>query len=180
GGGFLVTNMIPRVEGDWMKAMGETMKSRARTGYVLRWRAGEGIDKLPGSETIMPNGIAISPDGKTVFIAETGGRRISKIDYASGRLLGESADLFPDNLTWAPDGRLIVTTLDAPDGGPCRRDMQDCINVFSVRAVEPDSLAMTRIYRQQGQPMGTAAVALVHGGYLFVTSVEVDRQTGAP
>jgi DNA-binding beta-propeller fold protein YncE len=151
------------------------MKSGARTGYVLRWRAGKGIDKLPGSESCLPNGVIVSADGRTVFIAESGAHRVTKLDYASGRTLGHSATVFPDNLTWAPDGRVIFSNVELPTDGSCDNGMDGCVKSFSVMAIEPNTLAMTTLYRQQGLPMASASVALVHDGYLYIGSFEGDR-----
>src|SRR5690606_7345247 len=84
GGGFLPSHMVTLGDLDMMEAM--TLKGD--TGHLWRWLPGQAVDKLPGSDSNLTNGVAVSSDGRHVFIAESGEGRVLKIDYQTGEKLG--------------------------------------------------------------------------------------------
>lgn len=73
-----------------------------RPGALLSWQPGESVATVAATEVEFPNGMAVSPDGATLYIAETFGRRITAFDMASGgRLLNRRVHA---SLTERPDG----------------------------------------------------------------------------
>jgi sugar lactone lactonase YvrE len=84
-------------------------KEAPRPGRLLRWRAGEGA-RVVAEGLEFPNGCAITPDGRRLYVAETFGRRITRYDLAAdGSLSGRAT--FAE-LDWPPDG----ICLDAEGG----------------------------------------------------------------
>ena len=165
-GGFLVSHMFDRGTMEVMAAMQATKN----TGYVWRWRPSKGLDKLPGSDGIVPNGVALSADGQSVFIAETGGKKIRKINYHSGKEEG-SVVLGPvDNISWAADGRLIATQVTGPMPEDCFTTPGPCLTPFNVIAIDPNSLEFEVLHQQQGKPMGMASVAVVLNNVIYAGS----------
>ncbi|MBD3393130.1 MAG: cell surface protein [Chitinivibrionales bacterium] len=84
------------------------------------------FDELPGvnkSEYLSPDAFAVSPDGKTLYVAEKTSRQVAYVDIASGEVTNEV--LFPNEVTGiavAPDGaRLYVTCSSGkrPQGVVC-------------------------------------------------------------
>ena len=165
-GGLLVTHMLEKGSMDVMEAM----QSTENTGFIWRWRPGKGFDKFPGSDGIVPNGVAVSADGQSVYVTETGGQLLRKLDYATGEQqvvvkLGPA-----DNLSWAEDGRLIATRVTGAMPADCFSAPGPCLGPFQVVALDPENLALTVLHDQQGKPMGAASVAVWLGDYLYVGS----------
>ena len=52
------------------------------TGDVIVWHAGEGWRHVAGTSAAGANGIAVSPDGKTLFYTETGAGRVARVPLA--------------------------------------------------------------------------------------------------
>ena len=165
-GGLLATQMMEKTEGDMMEAMAQ----QGVTGHVWRWRPGKGLDILPGSEANLANGVAVSPDGKTVFVAETGIGQVRKIDYETGNTLGTAKATSADNFSWAPDGRLIVTGINGPMTADCMTAPGPCLAPFQVQAIDPDTMETTVIWQQNGAPMGAGTVGVIVGDFLYAGS----------
>jgi len=178
-GGFLVTHMLPKRSGagqlfEYAKAAALGM----RTGHVLEWQPGRGMAPLPGTETVFPNGIALSPDGGTIFLNSSIGGKVLRIDRASRRLLGSAEVAGPDNSTWAPDGRLLVASFVGPlwETLSCNEiERGACPIAFEIVAVDPETLATETLYRGGGAPMGAGTVGLRVGDELFIGSFAGDR-----
>ncbi|MEO6185482.1 MAG: hypothetical protein ABIP38_14550 [Steroidobacteraceae bacterium] len=65
-GGFITTNFLPRG-----KPMQEMM-SGIRNGELWEWHTASGWQKVPGSEASGANGIELSDDGRTIYMAAWG------------------------------------------------------------------------------------------------------------
>lgn len=151
------------------------------TGHAFAWHASGGYQKIEGTDGIMPNGIAASPDGKTLFLNVTMQNEIRKIDVATGRLIATAPVKMPDNVTWSPDGkRLLVASLhgfettnfavciDVPQGA--------CPIPFSIQAVDAETMTpLGPVYESSGSPMGGGTVGLQVGNELFIGSFTGDR-----
>lgn len=163
GGGFLVSHMFDRGSVELVAAM----TSPEVRGHILRWRPNQGFDVLPGSQSRVPNGVAVSPDGESVWFSETAGQKISKIDYKTGKLLGQIPLGPSDNLSWH-DGRLIATAITAPMPAECYSSDGPCLAPFKVVAIDTDTLQTHTLIEHSGPPMGASSVALVSQPYVYV------------
>lgn len=178
-GGFLVSNMMPKRKG--IGRLIEYVKAGAfgmQTGHVLAWRPGSGFSPVPGTQATFPNGLALSPDGRTLFLNASIGGEVQRIDLASGRHEGSAKVPGPDNSTWAPDGRLLVASFtgslfDTLGCGDLPRGA--CPVEFQIVAVDPQTLATEVLYRNAGAPMGGGTVGLRVGDELFIGSFAGDR-----
>lgn len=151
------------------------------TGHVYFWSAADGFRKIEGTDGVMPNGIAASADGKTLFLNVTMQSEVRKIDVATGKILATASVKMPDNVTWAPDGkRLLVASLhgfettnfsvcvDLPEGA--------CPIPFSIQAVDAETMkTLGPVYESSGTPMGGGTVGLQVGNELFIGSFTGDR-----
>jgi hypothetical protein len=179
GGGFVVTNMMPRFDGVGPSAIWSVMKMSvgAETGSVLKWEPGGELAEIENSGGSAPNGVVASADGSEIFVAEWGGGTVYRL-----RLDGEGAprrdevavDHNPDNLTWTRDGRLLVagqyggvmTSLGCSsvrEGG--------CDLGYSVYLLEPVGLEATKLIEGRG----AVSVALEVGDEFFVGSFVGDQ-----
>jgi gluconolactonase len=100
-------------------------------GAVYRVDQARQVDRIAAGLGY-PNGIAVSPDGTNVLVAETAPRRIIRLSrLADGRFgvpelfATTSGGIGPDGMAWGPNGRLYVAnhgagTVDVFDpGGAC-------------------------------------------------------------
>ncbi|MAG29637.1 MAG: hypothetical protein CL908_01940 [Deltaproteobacteria bacterium] len=157
-GGFVVTHFMPALEGIGPKTIWTLLKIAVggHTGEVLRWQPGQPVSVVPGSQGSAPNGIAVAPDGRTVFVAEWGGKAIYRIFLAEdGGVERDEVALGhnPDNLTWTWDGRLLVA---GQHGGPMKvlgcGEIREggCDIGYSVYVVDPVDLEPIRVLVGRG------------------------------
>ena len=133
------------------------------TGYAVRWSRAAGFRKIPGTEAAYPNGITVSADGKSAWLAATAGPRILKIDLLRNtRVASARLPLYPDNLSWTADGKLLVTgTLDVHRLVRCADHNRDCPVPFAVARIDPVTLKSSVIFRNDGQLLLGASVAII-------------------
>jgi hypothetical protein len=172
-GGFLASHMITLGDSPASEIVKVNNRNGA-SGYVLRWRPGLGVDKLPGGDGNLTNGLAVSTDGRTVFVVETGSQDVRRIDYDSGEITGH-AEAFGDNLSWTRDGRLLVTGVTTvPEN--CVTRVGVCRPPFEVRAIAADTMTSELIFRSDGSPPG-GTVAVIQGDYMYLGALMGDRMT---
>lgn len=185
GGGLLLTDMA---HNGGPQTLGIALAQAARgesTGRVVRWRPDQGMDPVPGTDAPLPNGIQINRAGDTIFVAVGGrtGGEILKIDLAKGTLLGAVPVPRPDNISWSPDGHLLVASLPLDSNihacfaAPSR---QLCPAAFQIVAVNPTTLASQKLFSHQGPPLGGATAAVQVGRNLYVGSFAGGRVLKAP
>ena len=86
-----------------------------RPGALLLFEEGRGV-RVAADDIRFPNGIAITPDGTTLFLAETFGERITAFDVApdgslTRRRVHAELESAPDGLCLDADGHLWVPLL---------------------------------------------------------------------
>ncbi len=150
------------------------------TGRAYHWRPGQGFEEIPGTAGIMPNGIVTSPNGRFVYMNASGESSIRKVEVATGRELGRAQVVMPDNVTWSPDGLLLVASLRGLDPelfAACTHQKTGyCPIPFAIVAVDPDTMTpVGDVYESPGRPMGAGTVGLQVGRELFVGSFKGDR-----
>jgi signal peptidase len=141
------------------------------SGTVLYARPGGGVIKVFAHPTERINGITLSPDEKTLYVAESETReiwayRVDGATLAAPRLIRKFSDFSLDGIRTDIDGRLYVARilkgtieLLAPDGKTIRE--------IALRASEPTNLAF-------GGPDGrTVYVTQRKGG--FIETFRVNR-----
>ncbi len=175
-GGFYTTKMAGLTGAlDFEKGM-----PTEPTGHAFAWSADKGFEKIDGTEGIMPNGIETSRDGKLIYMNASGDNSIRKVEVATGRELGRAAVRSPDNVTWSPDGKLLVASLgglDPEDFAACQTMTRGACGIpFEIVAVDPETMTnLGPIYASKGAPMGAGTVGLQVGRELFVGSFRGDR-----
>jgi hypothetical protein len=104
-GGFLTTNFLPR--GGTREAT-QAMLDGARNGELWEWHTATGWQKVPGSEASGANGVELSDDGKTLYVAAWGSQSFFRLSRGAAT---PTRDEIPlgfriDNIHWAKDGTL--------------------------------------------------------------------------
>lgn len=187
-GSFVVTNMMPRFESIGFKAIWNGLKISMgfATGSVLHWSSENGWVELENSRASGPNGIAISADGRVVYVSEWGGEAVYRLRFAQGIRAGATPerdeveiDGSPDNLTWTADGRILVA---AQQTGPigalkCGKITSGGCDIgFTVTSIEPATMAATPVITGRG----AASVALEVGDEIWVGVFAGDSITRVP
>lgn len=145
------------------------------TGDVLRWRRGEGWSTVPGTAASAANGVALSPDGRTLYYAETGGARLVRIGLDGSGRAEVAVPGAPDNLSWTRQGTLYLAShtssaafLGCLFGAVCR-------SPWVLLEIEPDSLRVNEVLRHDGEVVGAIASAQQVGDLVYLGAVFGDR-----
>jgi sugar lactone lactonase YvrE len=183
-GSFLVSHMFPRSTGlrsGVYMLLG--MYLGMDTGYVLSWHPVAGFRQVFGTETAFPNGVEISADERSIFVASTLGAEVRRIARDTGELVGSVRVPRPDNLSWTDDGRLLVAshTASFSQMQACRGlEKGTCSAPFAIVAIAPESMAARTVFDGRGSPMGAGTVGVQVGEELFIGSFTGDRIVRVP
>jgi hypothetical protein len=185
-GSFFVTHMMDKNGfGGPMVGYMRASLTGANSGHAWRWTPEDGFDIQPGTEGPVPNGIALSADERTLFVAYSGQGELRRVDVGAGEATGR-ATLEPlDNVTVAPDGRLIVAEAraSAAEGMSCMElEAGQCAIAFAIVAVDPATLAHEALYiGGPGTPSGAGTVGrLLDDGTLLIGTFAGDRILRVP
>lgn len=186
-GGFLVTHMMTK-RSSALGQFAEFLKASffgIDGGYVLVWQPNEGFQQLANSEGAIANGIEIAPDGETVFVNYSMNGELRRINRHSGEVEANNEALPPlDNVTWTPDGRLLVaagladTFFEMMAMMACTSlEAGTCPGAFAIIAVDPATLEGETIYEGgPNTPSGAGTVGLqVNDGSLLIGTFAGDR-----
>jgi hypothetical protein len=175
-GGFVTTKMLPRSPGPLVMAR---IALGLDTGELLEWDAAGGWRAVPDTRASAPNGVAVSPDGRTLWFAAWGSSVLIRVGRdGSGRREVELPH-HPDNVSWGADGKLLVTGQKAsivqiPACGEL--DSGTCPLPFSVLRVAPDALTFEVVFEHDPARLGGAGtVALEQDGALWIGTFAGDR-----
>ena len=165
-GGFIATNFLARggFGGPAMKAM----MSGQTNGELWEWHPGGAWQKVPGSEAAGANGLELSDDGGTLYVAAWGTQSFFRLSRGQGQPIRQDIPLGfrVDNIRWAADGSILA----AGQGGT--GDAQASI----VVKINPATLAVREILRHPNTPaFGAGTVAVEVGTEMWVGSFRGDR-----
>ena len=167
-GGFIATNFLPRGNAQGMAAMQKGEKN----GELWEWHTASGWQKVPGSEASGANGIEISRDGKTLYVAAWGSQSFFRLTRGGKEPKRDEVPLGfrIDNIRWARDGSLLGTG-QAGVGGGAGQPIQTV-----VVKIDPKTLKVTELLRRPAVPgFSGGTVAVEVGKQLWVGSYTGDR-----
>jgi len=180
-GGFVVSDFLPREPG--VGTAVDLVLGRP-TGEVRQWQPASGWQTVPDTAATAPNGVAVSPDGRQLWVALWGASKLARIDRATGERRELSLPVHPDNLSWAPDGSLLVAgqkgsfAATVACGGV---EEGTCALPFMVMRVHPATMATEIVLNHDPAVVGGAASAAIeHGGMLWVGTFAGDRLLRRP
>jgi hypothetical protein len=129
----------------------------------------------------MPNGIASSRDGKTLYINNYMENRSVRRDATTGAYLGEVAVEQPDNVTVDDAGRIwIVGHHHFIGNTSCLEAEGPCPLAYSVVRADAETMEGGVVFAHEGPPMGFATVALPVGEKLYLGTAKGDRMVSIP
>lgn len=160
-GGFFTTNFQNR--GEAPSAMRDIMNGKVN-GEIWEWHTASGWQKVPGSESSGPNGIEVSDDGKSLFIASWGGKNFSRLSLGVTPPHREEVPLgfLIDNIHWASDGQLWGAGQDGQG--------------WKVVKINPQTLKVTDIAQYANDSgFGSGTTVTEVGTSLWIGSFRGDR-----
>jgi hypothetical protein len=160
-GGFIASNFLPR---GGAQAATQRMMTGEKNGELWEWHTASGWQKVPGSEAAGANGLEMSEDGKTLYVAAWGSQSFFRLSRGSATPTRDEIPLGfrVDNIRWARDGSILA----AGQG----------TGQTVVVKVNPRTLQVTEILKRPGQNgFNGGTVAVEVGGSYWVGSFAGDR-----
>lgn len=161
-GGFITTNFLPR--GGTREAT-QSMLGGARNGELWEWHTASGWQKVPGSEAAGANGVELSDDGKTLYVAAWGSQSFFRVSRGA---TPPTRDEIPlgfrvDNIHWARDGSLLAVGQGAEQN-------------WKAVKIDPKTLAVREVVTLPDTPeFGAGTVVLEVGNKLWAGSFRGNR-----
>ncbi len=151
---------------------------------VWEWSADSGWAVLPESEDTAPNGIEVSEDGETLYIAGWAEEKLTRLSRGVEPVRKDVIDLGfrPDNLRKALDGSVIYAAGHTDrDGNSITDPREPTLETSNVAAIDPETLEAERIFvhpAMNGFISSTTAIRI--GGELWLGSYRGDRLAYLP
>ena len=174
-GGFYTTHM-------WNKSASfesnvAALRAGKPTGWVWAWTPTDGFSRVAGSDDLMPNGLALSPDESKLYVNVYMGSRTFALDLQFNERIAQTDVRQPDNVSVDEDGALwIASHQHDPIGQACTQVTQGpCLLPFHVVKVDPGTFEPEVVLNHDGPPMGYATVALRVGDRVYLGTAHGDR-----
>lgn len=161
-GGFITTNFLPR--GGSREAT-QRMLAGEKNGELWEWHTATGWAKVPGSEAAGANGLELSADGRTLYVAAWGSQSFFRLSRGTSPVQRDEIPLGfrVDNIHWARDGSLLAAGQAGPQG-------------WKAVKIDPQTLAVREVVTQADTPeFGAGTAAAEVGGSLWVGSFRGNR-----
>lgn len=140
------------------------------TGGVWEWHAESGWHRLPIGDVPGANGIALSPDERTVYVSAWSARRLLVLKRSSPTGKEIPLDFLPDNLHWADDGSLLVAGQRAKPKDIDACGASSCPQEWAVARVDVARATVTPVMSRKGNDViNYACGALQVGDTLYLT-----------
>ncbi len=170
-GGFAATNFLVR-SGD--AAARTKMMAGEKNGEIWEWHTGKSWKIIPGSEAAGANGVEVSKDGKTLYVAAWGSQSFFRLSRGQTPPKRDDIPLGfrVDNIRWAADGSLLATGQGGTAPGP---------QTTNIVRVDPKTLKVQELIRKpNNDAFGSGTVAVEVGKELWVGSFRGDRLARYP
>jgi hypothetical protein len=172
-GGFVLTSMFDPQDRDILSKF-----ARAEiTGGVWRWTPAHGWTRFGSLDLSGANGIATTPDGRSVFVSEWSARRVWRLGRDGTPERSAETRFLPDNLRWRSNGKLLLAGQAARPEAVfgCEARGECCPLAFEIAELDPTSMTMEPLVEVNEAlaaaiGFGGATGALDVGGELWVGS----------
>jgi hypothetical protein len=175
-GEIVVSNFAPAMKGvafylSWIRGgLGRA------TGDVMGWDRENGWRHIPGTAAPLPNGVAVSRDGGSIFYAESGAKEIARVSRAGGTPERVAVRGSPDNLAWSGRGTLLAGShTDGAAFLTCVAGRRPCPTGWSLLEIDPHTLVATELLHHDGSVIGAVASAAEVEGRYYLGAVFGDR-----
>ena len=146
------------------------------TGVVYLWTPGKGFSELAGTKLSGDNGLLASKDGKSLFVNDFGAKAVYQVPLdGSGKTRHVATAFRPDNLRWAPDGKIIAT------GQFVDLANRDDLHGWAAVKIDPDTLKAEPYVKVPGsKAFDNGTTTLVVGKDLYIGTYRGDRVAVIP
>lgn len=175
-GGMLVTSLYDPVDPDFVAAL----ESGRPYGRLAEWHAGSGWQDVYPGTFAGPNGVILSKDHATAYVANWSGKRVTRVDRRTGRTASVDLGMLVDNLAWNEQGTKILAggqTDTIEQGFACTGSQAvNCDIHFAVYEIDPRTLHKKLLVGPTVLGvMGAGTGALQYRDTLWLTSYRSDR-----
>ena len=141
------------------------------TGTVYVWTPRQGFSEVPGLELSGDNGLVASKDGHWLYVNDYGRKAVYKAPLdRSGEVTHVATDFRPDNLRWAPDGKIIAT------GQYVDLNNRNDLHGWAAVKIDPETLKVEPYIQVTGSPeFDNGATTLPVGKDLYIGTYRGDR-----
>jgi hypothetical protein len=160
-GGFITTNFLAR---GGTREDTQRMLGGEPNGELWEWHTASGWQKVPGSEAAGANGVELSDDGRTIYVAAWGTQSFFRLSRGTAPPTRDEIPLGfrVDNIHWARDGTLYAV-------GQAGQS-------WKAVKIHPDTLEVREVITQPDTPEFGAGTAVVEvGNTLWVGSFRGNR-----
>jgi len=178
-GGIVVTSLWDPTDPDRVNKLSKGQP----VGGLDAWSPGKGWTPIAGTEAMSgPNGVIVSPDGNTIYLALWSGRQVARIDRTSAppKVDTVPTGMLTDNVRWSPDGgSILVGGQDATVKrvlGCFESSAVNCSVPSKVYLMDPATLHLTTVVKSGVYGVfgaGTGAIRV--GNKIWVSSFRADR-----
>jgi sugar lactone lactonase YvrE len=162
-GGFIATNFLARTGGLGSPAA-KAMMAGEKNGELWEWHTASEWQKLAGTEAAGANGLEMSPDGRTLYVAAWGTQSFFRVSRGQATPARQEVPLGfrVDNIRWSRDGSILAAGQGA--------------KMSVVVKIDPATLAVRQVLQHpDSQAFGAGTVAVEVGKELWVGSFRGDR-----
>lgn len=159
------------------------------TGAVYEWSPGHaGFELIRGSELPANNGIAVSADGKEMYVVSSGLSTVIAFSHSNPTTplrTTRRLPITPDNVHMGSDGRLITAGMVNEDKtcgsikDPASFDLEKiaaCARPMMVFTIDPETMLATELMRAPADPsFSNATTALPVGNEIWIGTFSSDR-----
>ena len=145
-----------------------------RTGDVWEWQTGAGWTQIPGSEDTAPNGLEISSDGRSLYIAGFREAKLTRLSRGQSPLQKDVIMLGfqPDNLRMSPDGSVIFAA--GPGNVQTPRVLTE--ETSTVVTIDPQTLDVQQIFEHPFiEGFAASATAVQIGNEMWLGTYRGER-----
>ena len=153
------------------------------SGYVSRWIPGKGEMELPGTRAGYPNGVLVSPDGRTMYFNAWTAKEVHKYDLKEGKETGiVKLDFMPDNISWTSKKTMLAAGVKGTRGNCPAGSSTPCIQASASPKSIPAKMEAKTVFDSEGKGalIGGVSEALQVGNSIYIGAFQGDRIVKIP
>ncbi len=170
-GGFVATNFLPR--GGAPNGMAQ-MQTGQKNGELWEWHPGTAWRMVPGSPASGANGLELSKDGKSLYVAAWGSQSFFRLSRGQAPPKRDEVNLGfrVDNIRWSKDGSILATGQTGTPTTPSET---------VIVKIDPKTLRVREVLRRASTAeFGSGTVAVEVGRQWWVGTFRGDRVAIVP